>query len=155
MGKKQQKNKQFTIAADAVDSKKVPAKTVRTGAKIPGIGLGTFGSDLVSGEDVAAAVIGAAEVGYRHFDCAAVYGNEHLIGKSLKSILDGGVKREDLWITSKLWNDMHGEANVVPACEKTLKDLQLDYLDLYLVHWPFPNFHPPHCDAASRSTMTT
>ncbi len=151
MGKKDQKQKGFIIAVDGVDPKKVPVRNLRTGAKIPAIGLGTFGSDRVTGEEIAAAVIGAAEVGYRHIDCAAVYGNEHLIGKSLKAILDGGVKREDLWITSKLWNDMHGEADVIPACEKTLKDLQLDYLDLYLVHWPFPNFHPPHCDATSRS----
>jgi alcohol dehydrogenase (NADP+) len=134
-----------------VDPKKVPFMKTYTGAKIPAIGLGTFGSDHVSGEQIAEAVLGAAEVGYRHFDCAAVYGNEHLIGKSLKAILNGGVKREDLWITSKLWNDKHDEADVIPECEKTLKDLQLDYLDLYLVHWPFPNFHPPHCDAASRS----
>nr|MDO8083638.1 aldo/keto reductase [Candidatus Sigynarchaeum springense] len=151
MGKTQQKGKLFAIAADGVDPKIVPSRILRTGAKIPAIGLGTFGSDRVPGEDIAAAVLGAAEVGYRHFDCAAVYGNEHLIGRSLKAIMDGGVKREDLWITSKLWNDKHGEADVIPACEKTLKDLQLDYLDLYLVHWPFPNFHPPHCDANSRS----
>ncbi|MEX2680521.1 MAG: aldo/keto reductase [Candidatus Sigynarchaeota archaeon] len=151
MGKKQQEGKPFAIAADGVDPEKVPKRKLRTGAKIPAIGLGTFGSDRVPGEDIAAAVLGAAEVGYRHFDCAAVYGNEHLIGKSLKAIMDGGVKREDLWITSKLWNDKHGEADVIPACEKSLKDLQLDYLDLYLVHWPFPNYHPPHCDASSRS----
>ncbi|NMC07237.1 MAG: aldo/keto reductase [Candidatus Lokiarchaeota archaeon] len=151
MGKKHRKSNQFTIAADGVDPRRVPSFTTRTGAKIPAIGLGTFGSDRVPGEEIAAAVIGAAEVGYRHFDCAAVYGNEHLIGKSLKTIMDGGVQREDLWITSKLWNDKHDEADVIPACEKTLKDLQLDHLDLYLVHWPFPNFHPPGCDAASRS----
>ncbi|MBN2150428.1 MAG: aldo/keto reductase [Candidatus Lokiarchaeota archaeon] len=151
MGKQSKEGKPFAVAADAVDPEKVPARQLRTGARIPAIGLGTFGSDRVPGEEIAAAVIGAAEVGYRHFDCAAVYGNEHLIGRSLKAVMDGGVRREDLWITSKLWNDKHGEADVVPACEKSLDDLQLDYLDLYLVHWPFPNFHPPHCDATSRS----
>lgn len=77
--------------------------------------------------------MGAASVGYRHFDCAAVYGNEHLIGESLEIIMKGGIKREDLWITSKLWNDKHGEKDVIPACKKSLKDLRLDYLDLYLV----------------------
>lgn len=133
----------FTIADDGVDPKQVPRRKLYTGAEIPAIGLGTFGSDKYTGEEIAAAVVGAASVGYRHFDCAAVYGNEHLIGESLEIIMKGGIKREDLWITSKLWNDKHGEKDVIPACKKSLKDLRLDYLDLYLVHWPFPNHHPP------------
>ena len=116
-----------------------------TGARIPAIGLGTYGSDVVPNEDIAAAVIGAAEVGYRHFDCASVYGNEHLIGPSLDRVIASGVKRDDLFITSKLWNDKHNPKDVAASCEKSLKDLHLDYLDLYLVHWPFPNFHPKGC----------
>ncbi len=134
-----------------VDPELVPKRAVHTGARMPVVGLGTFGSDSVSGETVAAAVLEAARVGYRHFDCASVYGNEHLIGRSLRAILRSGVRREDLWVTSKLWNDRHGERDVVPSCEKSLRDLQLDYLDLYLVHWPFPNFHPPGCDVTSRT----
>jgi len=118
---------------------------------MPAIGLGTFGSDHVSADRVAAAVIGAAEVGYRHFDCASVYGNEDRIGESLRAIVRGGIAREQLWVTSKLWNDKHAGQDVIPSCEKSLRDLQLDYLDMYLVHWPFPNFHPPHCDVSSRS----
>jgi diketogulonate reductase-like aldo/keto reductase len=120
---------------------------------MPAIGMGTFGSDHVSAEDVAAAVLAAAEIGYRHFDCAAVYSNEHQIGPVFKTILapGTGIRREDLWITSKLWNDKHAEADVIPTFEKSLNDLGLDYLDLYLVHWPFPNFHPPGCDVSSRS----
>ncbi len=119
---------------------------------MPAIGLGTFGSDHVSGDIVARTVLDAASIGYRHFDCASVYGNEHLIGKSFKAILDSGeIRREDLWVTSKLWNDKHGEGDVIPACEKSLQDLQLDYLDLYLVHWPFPNHHPPGCDLNARN----
>jgi diketogulonate reductase-like aldo/keto reductase len=118
---------------------------------MPAIGLGTFGSDHVSSAEVAAAVEGAAAVGYRHFDCASVYGNEHEIGYALQQILRTGVRREQLWITSKLWNDKHGERDVIPACKQSLSDLRLDYLDLYLVHWPFPNFHPPGCDVTSRS----
>lgn len=128
-----------------IDPHQVPYKTLPTGAKIPVIGLGTFGSDRVSGQQIADAVVGAAAVGYRHFDCASVYGNEHLIGHALQKILLGGVKREELWVTSKLWNDKHAEADVIPSCKKSLADLQLDYLDLYLIHWPFPNFHPPGC----------
>lgn len=135
----------------AVDPKLIPFQTTWTGAKIPVIGLGTFGSDHVSGADIAAAVVGAAEVGYRHFDCAAVYGNEELIGQALATILRSGVPREELWITSKLWNDKHAEQDVIPAFEKTLADLRLDYLDLYLIHWPFPNYHPPGCAVTSRS----
>ena len=135
--------------SDGVDPKKIPQITLNNGAKIPIIGLGTFGSDSVSYEQIAEAVIGAAKVGYRHFDCASVYGNEDFIGNSLTKIMNSGVKREDLWVTSKVWNDMHD--NVIESCKKSLKDLQLDYLDLYLVHWPFPNHHPPGCDGSTRS----
>jgi alcohol dehydrogenase (NADP+) len=140
----------FTIAGDGVDPRKVPHRTLYTGAKLPAIGLGTFGSDRFSGEQIAEAVKGAISVGYRHIDCASVYLNEHLIGHSLREALQGGIKREELWITSKLWNDKHGEKDVIPSCEKSLKDLQLDYLDLYLVHWPFPNYHAPGVDVSSR-----
>ncbi len=141
----------FAIAGDGVEASKVPQREAYTGAKIPAIGLGTFGSDRFSGEEIAEAVKGAASVGYRHFDCASVYGNEHLIGHSFREIIAGGVPREELWVTSKLWNDKHGEEDVVPSCEQSLRDLQLDYLDAYLVHWPFPNYHPPGCDVTSRS----
>jgi alcohol dehydrogenase (NADP+) len=135
------------LPTGAVDPGKVPVQTLYTGARIPAIGLGTFGSDAVTGAEIAEAILGAARAGYRHFDCASVYGNEALIGPSLRKIMQGGVKREDLWVTSKLWNDKHAEKDVIPSCQKTLADLQLDYLDLYLVHWPFPNYHPPGCAA--------
>jgi alcohol dehydrogenase (NADP+) len=141
----------FERAADGVDPARVPSRALHTGARIPGVGLGTFGSDRFKGEEVAAAVVGAAGVGYRHFDCASVYGNEHLIGAALAQIQRGGVKREELWITSKVWNDMHGEGQVIASCKRSLADLQLRYLDLFLVHWPFPNYHPPGCDVTSRS----
>jgi alcohol dehydrogenase (NADP+) len=140
----------FTIASDGVDPRRVPHRTLYTGAELPAIGLGTFGSDRFSGEQIAEAVKGAIAVGYRHIDCASVYLNEHLIGHSLREAMQGGIKREELWITSKLWNDKHGEEDVIPACEQSLKDLQLDYLDLYLVHWPFPNYHAPGVDVSSR-----
>jgi alcohol dehydrogenase (NADP+) len=133
-----------------VDPALVPQKALYTGAQMPAIGLGTFGSDHVTASEVAAAVEGAATIGYRHFDCASVYGNEHEIGHALQQVLRH-LKREELWITSKLWNDKHGENDVIPSCRKSLADLRLSYLDLYLVHWPFPNFHPPGCDVTSRS----
>ncbi|HEY1803695.1 MAG TPA: aldo/keto reductase [Terracidiphilus sp.] len=129
----------------------IPARTLFTGATMPAIGLGTFGSDHVTAGEIAEVVIGAAAAGYRHFDCASVYGNEAAIGGSFHRILDSGISRSDLWITSKLWNDKHGEDDVIESCKQSLADLQLDYLDLYLVHWPFPNFHPPGCSVASRS----
>lgn len=144
--------KQFEIATDGVDPGVVPKRVLYTGAEIPAVGLGTFGSDRFSGEQVAEAVMGAISVGYRHIDCASVYGNEDLIGGALNEVLESGdVSREELWITSKIWNDMHGEGDVLVSCEKSLKDLRLDYLDLFLVHWPFPNFHAPGCDVDSRS----
>ena len=129
----------------------IPQRKLHTGATMPAIGLGTFGSDSVGPNEVAAAIKGAAAIGYRHFDCASVYGNEKAVGASLEDVVRSGVKREDLWVTSKLWNDKHGEGDVIASCERSLADLRLDYLDLYLVHWPFPNFHPPGCDVTSRS----
>jgi len=134
-----------------IDRATIPKRKLFTGATMPSIGLGTFGSDHVSASEIAAAVEGAAAAGYRHFDCASVYGNEAEIGVAFEAILRGGIKREELWITSKLWNDKHGEDDVIASCRKSLADLRLQYLDLYLVHWPFPNFHPPGCDVSSRS----
>lgn len=133
----------------SVDPAEVPKRKLNAGALMPAIGLGTFGSDHVSPAEVAEAVKGAAAAGYRHFDCASVYGNEREIGAALQEIMKSGIKREELWITSKVWNDRHDD--VMGSCRQTLADLQLDYLDLYLVHWPFPNFHPPGCDVTSRS----
>lgn len=140
----------FTPVEGVVNPSRVPFRTVYTGAKIPAVGLGTFGSDRFSGETIAEAVKDAIAVGYRHIDCAAVYDNEHLIGQALRQVFDSGLKREDLWITSKLWNDKHDEADVIPACRQSLKNLQVDYLDLYLIHWPFPNYHAPGVDVSSR-----
>lgn len=125
---------------------KVPMKNLYTGAQIPGIGLGTFGSDHVDAKTVASVVREALKMGYRYLDCAACYGNEAEIGEA---IVDCAVPRGELFVLSKLWNDMHGR--VREACEKTLRDLRLEYLDCYLVHWPFPNYHPPGCDGNARN----
>ncbi len=140
----------FVGAEDGVNPALVPQRTLYTGARIPAVGLGTFGSDRFSGEEIAAAVEGAAAVGYRHFDCAAVYGNESLIGQAFGRLFAQGLSREEIWVTSKLWNDKHGEDDVIPACRKSLADLQVGYLDLYLVHWPFPNYHAPGAGVDSR-----
>ena len=135
---------------EKLDPDLIPQRELYTGAKIPAIGLGTFGSDRFSASQIAEAVFGAAAIGYRHFDCAAVYGNERQIGESLQKVMRSGIAREELWVTSKLWNDKHAEEDVVNACRQTLKDLQLEYLDLYLIHWPFPNHHAPGVDVNSR-----
>ena len=129
-----------------VDPDRIPKRRLAGGSLMPAIGLGTFGSDHVGPEDVARAVEGAFEVGYRHFDCAAVYDNESAIGRSLSRL-----PREEIWVTSKLWNDKHAAEDVHAACRKSLTDLRLDYLDMYLVHWPFPNSHPPGCDVTVRT----
>lgn len=132
-----------------INYKKTPYKTLYNGAKIPVIGMGTFGSDNYDAQTIAEAVKKAIIMGYRHIDCASVYGNEKEIGNVIKELIDDGiVTREELWITSKVWNDKHNE--VAEACRQSLDDLNLEYLDLYLVHWPFPNHHPPHCDVNSR-----
>jgi len=129
----------------------VPQRVLASGAKMPAIGFGTFGSDHVPPDAVADAVRSAFDAGYRHFDCASVYGNEREVGAVLREIITtGAARRDELWVTSKLWNDKHAPADVAASCEQSLRDLQLDALDLYLVHWPFPNFHPPGCDVTSR-----
>ncbi len=140
----------FVGALDGVDPALVPRRILKDGTGIPSVGLGTFGNDRYNGDVIAAAVKGAIEVGYRHIDCASVYGNETQIGSALRGLFKKGVRREELWITSKLWNDMHGEDDVIRSCEKSLRDLQLDYLDLYLIHWPFPNFHAQGVGVSSR-----
>ena len=145
------KNRSFTVADDGVDPSRVPQLKLATGAQMPAVGLGTFGSDHAPAGEIAEAVLGAAAVGYRHFDCAAVYNNEREIGGALQTIMAGGIAREELFITSKLWNNRHAPADVIPACRQSLADLQLGYLDLYLVHWPFPNHHDPGVDAHARS----
>lgn len=142
--------KSFIIDQDGIDPAKIPQKVLYTGARMPCIGLGTYGSDRYLGIEVANAVEGAISVGYRHIDCASVYGNEHLVGDSLREAIECGIKREDLFITSKLWNNMHGEGDVLLSCAKSLKDLKLEYLDLYLIHWPFPNYHAPGVGVDSR-----
>jgi len=101
--------------------------------QIPTIGFGTWNLK----DNATEAVSHAINVGYRHIDCAAIYGNEKAVGKGIhEGLKKTGLSRDDIWVTSKLWNDHHDPRKVESAIDKTLSDLGLDYLDLYHMHWP-------------------
>ncbi|MBE6593903.1 MAG: aldo/keto reductase [Ruminococcaceae bacterium] len=104
---------------------------LNNGVKIPCVGFGTW--QTPDGETAVNSVKVALEVGYRHVDTAAVYGNEVSVGKA---IAESGLRREDIFVTSKLWNKDRGYKSTFEAFDKTLERLGLDYLDLYLIHWP-------------------
>ncbi len=107
---------------------------IHQGTLLPGLGLGTW---KIPGTETPQIVNQAIQLGYRHFDCACDYGNEAAVGTGLGQAFTSGLcRREDLWLTSKLWNNYHHPKHVRLACERSLKDLQVDYLDLYHVHFP-------------------
>lgn len=108
--------------------------SLETPSLIPAIGFGTWRLDKSNASE---AVSVALQSGYRHIDCAAIYGNEKQVGRGIKAGLEKSEReRSDIWVTSKLWNDHHASDRVEQALDKTLRDLKLDYLDLYLMHWP-------------------
>lgn len=129
--------------ADIIPQERIPQRKLYTGAMMPAVGLGTFNNDRFSFEDIGRAVYGALRIGYRLIDCAAAYRNEKEIGEALAQAQKDGISRESMFITSKLWNDKHRPEDVIPTLKQTLRDLQLDYLDAYYIHWPFRNTHAP------------
>jgi D-xylose reductase len=107
---------------------------LNTGRSLPAVGFGLWKIDRSATAEI---VVEAARAGYRHFDCASDYGNEAEVGEGLRRVLrDGICQRSDLWVTSKLWNTYHRAEHVRPAVERSLRDLGLGYLDLYLIHFP-------------------
>ena len=109
---------------------------LNSGRSMPLLGFGTFHWQGRP-DEMKAAVYEALKVGYRHFDCASLYRNERQVGEALAlGMKDFNISRDELFITSKLWNTHHNPEDVEPAFRKSLKDLAVDYLDLYLIHWP-------------------
>ena len=136
--------------AEFINPAIVPKVKIYTGEEIPCVGMGTFGSDRFTPEQVSNAVAGAIRCGYRMFDCAACYGNEDQIGEVFKAAFEEGVvERKELYIMTKVWNDMH--ERVEESCRKSIVDLQCEYIDMFFIHWPFPNYHAPGCDVDSRN----
>ena len=119
----------------------IPSMSLTSGDRIPVVGLGLW---KVSREETAGLMRAAIRAGYRHLDCACDYGNEAEVGQGIRAALSAGAcRRDELWITSKLWNTYHARAHVRSAVERTLRDLQVDYLDLYLIHFPIAQEYVP------------
>jgi D-xylose reductase len=111
-----------------------PTLTLNSGASLPSVGFGFWKVDRPVAAET---TVQAIRAGYRHLDCACDYGNEIEVGQGIQNAISAGLcKREDLWITSKLWNTYHSSEHVQAACRKTLNDLGLEQLDLYLIHFP-------------------
>lgn len=132
--KKVQEPVATSVAADVNFANEVDCFDLKWGARMPKLGLGFW---KIENEKTPQLCEEAIRVGYRHLDCACDYGNEAEVGQGIASALKNGLcEREDLWVTSKLWNTYHDPRHVQQACEKSLADLGVDYLDLYLVHFP-------------------
>lgn len=130
---------------EPVDPSTVSQIALADGTLMPQAAMGTFHSDnpdlMESMEDI---IVESIRLGYRHLDCATAYQNEEVVGRAISRAIDKRlVRRDELFVLSKLWNKNMHKDEVIPACEKTLQDLEIEHLDLYVVHWPWPNYHEP------------
>jgi len=128
-----------------IDPSQVSQLVLPDGTSMPQAAMGTFHSDnpdlIEIMEDI---IVESIRLGYRHIDCATAYQNEEVVGRAIKKATSlAYAKREEMFVLSKLWNKHMSSSDVIPALEESLKKLQLDYLDMYVVHWPWPNFHVP------------
>lgn len=136
-----------------IDPGAVTQLKLSDGSLMPQPAMGTFHSDNPDlYEAMEEIVLEAIRLGYRHIDCATAYQNEEVVGKALtKAVSSGMVHRDELYVLSKLWNKNMSPDQVIPACEESLRMLGLDYLDMYVVHWPWPNFHAPGAAADAKN----
>ncbi len=130
---------------EPIDPNKVTQLKLADGTLMPQAAMGTFHSDNPDLEDAMEDIIvEAIRLGYRHIDCATAYQNEEVVGRAIARAIDTDmVKREELFVLSKLWNKNMKPKEVIPALEESLQKLGVEYLDMYVVHWPWPNFHEP------------
>lgn len=128
----------------------IPTTQLNSGYEIPLLGWGSF---TLQGDKCRDATQSAVQAGYRHIDTAVTYGNEAEVGAGLKPHLESGnVRREDLFVTTKLWSNQHARDAVVPALQESLKKLGLTYVDLFLVHWPVTDQHGPTLEPPMQET---
>lgn len=121
--------------------------TLSNGITIPSVGFGTY--KATDGDEAYNSVLTALKAGYRHIDTAAIYGNEESVGRAIQ---DSGIAREDIFVTTKLWNDAHSYDKAKAAIATSLKKLNLHYVDLYLIHWPNPIAFRDHWEDANAQT---
>lgn len=136
-----------------IDPSAVTQLKLSDGSLMPQAAMGTFHSDnpdlMGRMDDI---IVEAIRLGYRHLDCATAYQNEEIVGRAIKTAVNKGFcNREELYVLSKLWNKHMHPDEVIPACEESLRKLGLDYLDMYVVHWPWPNYHEPGASADAKN----
>ena len=132
-----------SVSASGRSAAPVPALQLATGAQIPQLGFGTY---LVPDDTVEDILAQALDVGYRHIDTAQMYKNEAGVGRALRNALDDGIERSELFVTTKLNNQNHGRDDALRSFDQSLENLGLDYVDLFLIHWPLPGMYDGRYD---------